>query len=310
MKLEGEIIDTYPGSIPILGIECEVEFTKFDSCTVSWKEEDQLFQVLLEQPKKDCLNGYIVEGPAGVIGHEAQLCDCASPLIFEFKLPFRKKQFLVLQSKRPIRTDDIRVIEMPRNFYLTIKQAACVLDFYWQECPAVWDLYQKTGLESKDVITENDLLALNAINAFMRNPMQPMTSFWVRHKLLEKDLKSISHTRLEDMSENERLDAIVKLSSLAKFLEGRTFKGVGETSASKFLHRMRPLFAPICDSKVNRWFSLKGVGDSTWLDYYTDVCGRVFKNRNALKEAVAQSCHPDISIVRAWDIILWTLATI
>jgi len=195
------------------------------------------------------------------------------------------------------------MIKLPKHdISLTAKEAAGVLDDYWTTYSAVWDLFDATVGKAHDEITPLDVLSLNALNAWGPNrPMEAMESLWQRRVDVAMLLAEVPTKPAVEMSAAELSVAIETLERTADFVWD--LDGWGDTSTAKLLHRMRPSLAPIWDRYVDRFY---GMAKADYGDYYRSALDEVLQHADLLKIAVDGSIHSEISIVRAWDILLWT----
>lgn len=197
------------------------------------------------------------------------------------------------------------VIRLPDKTKLTVPRAAAHLREYWAENPAVWDLFER-DVKDHDVFDPMDVVSLNALNA--RMTMSPMTNFWVsperaEAELLLRDVPRGELTNLVDVADTAR-----RLAAVADRCSRVTGWRRGGTRVGKLLYRMRPGLAPIWDREVGRYYP-DHVGGS-WEDWYLAAMRDIKSNADDLRAAVARCGNPHdrISPVRAWDVLLWSLA--
>lgn len=200
------------------------------------------------------------------------------------------------------------MITLPNGAQLTAMQASAILNKYWNEAPAVWDLYDSFAPGPKDVFEPADLLAVNALNGYggRRGPMTPMTGFWcAKRQVVEQLLGQVTKVPFEALTPPQRQASANALAAVAdeieKQAEGSSF---GPVATSKLVHRMRPTLGAIWDSNVEKFYGRCG----TWSVFYSQVYSDVGANEADLSAAVQVTVHPSITLIRAWDILLWMTA--
>jgi hypothetical protein len=200
-------------------------------------------------------------------------------------------------------------IRLPDGTTLSVDDASATLDDYWtRDAPAVWDLYDNLVPGPKNAITEVDVLAINALNAFSRGaPMTGMTSLWssqATRDAVEAGLKPITTQPLETLGDAERKAAAQRLDTVTTLVE-RECRGIGPVSASKLIHRTRPALATIWDKRVGRFYD---ASKQDWAPFHLRVWDDILASAAGLRAAIQRSVHDTVSLVRAWDVLLWMKA--
>ncbi len=199
-----------------------------------------------------------------------------------------------------------RYVTLPRGRRLSWLDARKVVDKYLKEHSAAFDLYDGTNKRPHDNILEVDLLALNALNAFVgAAPMTPMEALWKNRTAIQRLVAKITTTPVEDLSDMMVEAELPKVVAALKEIEKTKWFGGAGTRAAKLLHRLRPNIVPIWDALVGEWY--RGASQP-WREYlravYEDV--RRPENRRFLK-SLRLPTSGKVSILRLWDILLWKM---
>jgi hypothetical protein len=168
----------------------------------------------------------------------------------------------------------------------------------------VLDLYDRTNPGPHDDVSAIDVLALNALNAFRKAPMTPMTSLWVNRGSIAETASAITSTDYARLSDAELESELPKVSAALGTI--RSCEGVGDVGAAKLLHRLRPNIVPVYDNRIwHSWYADTRLDPSwkTWLRrVYSEV--RTPQNRECLAR-LQGSLDVPLPTLRIWDIILW-----
>jgi hypothetical protein len=196
-------------------------------------------------------------------------------------------------------------LTLPNGVELTGSQAFETASAYRRDNPAVIDLYDLTNTGPHDELRPIDVLSLNALNSFgQRSPAGPMTNLWVARSSISEVIRPISNADHSELGEPE-LAAQIPLIDRA-LLRIDAERNVGDVTASKLLHRMRPGLVPIYDSQTRVFYRRDLPNDVKWPPYLACIFSWLRRTDNAacLKEIQA-AFNPRLSTVRIWDIILW-----
>lgn len=199
-------------------------------------------------------------------------------------------------------------MKLPNGPTVSAAEATRLINDYYARNAAVWDLYDNLDPGPRDKFGPHDVLSLNALNAFgPRTPMGGMTGFWsndAARRDASKLLKGVTRLPVEKLDKAKLATATARLAAVAdKINEQCQASGFGDVATAKLLHRMRPGLAAIFDTSVAHHYPQQG-----WQEFYGTVAADVFDRREKLRAAVKKSKRPSISLMRAWDIVLWMTA--
>ena len=188
---------------------------------------------------------------------------------------------------------------------VSAEEAARLITDYYARNSAVWDLYDNFEPGPRDKFGPHDVLSLNALNAFgPRTPMGGMAGFWsneTARRDATKALKAVTRVPVEKLDARKLSAATARLALVADTIkEHCRGSGFGDVATAKLLHRMRPGLAAIYDTNVALHYPQHG-----WHDFYDAVAVDVLDRRDELRAAVKNCSRPSISLVRAWDIVMW-----
>jgi len=95
-------------------------------------------------------------------------------------------------------------ILLPKGAGLTIYEAEATVRRYLIDQAAAVELYDRTNPGPHDEVTPTDLLALNALNAFVRTaPMEPMAALWSRRSAIHDLIRRVGLTHADVTSLND-----------------------------------------------------------------------------------------------------------
>lgn len=195
---------------------------------------------------------------------------------------------------------------LPTDLKLSVDHGEAIVRKYLTDHGAASELYDGTNPGPHDDVTPMDVLALNALNAFVGTaPMEPMSALWGKRTAIQNKLAQVrlSHSDVTGLTDDEVRSETDKVSQVLTLIEHTP--GWGPTRAAKLLHRLRPGSVPIWDELVGEWYG-------GWLQPWTDYLQAVFSDvrrettRDALL-AIQGRCCPHLTALRIWDIILWKL---
>jgi hypothetical protein len=197
-------------------------------------------------------------------------------------------------------------ILLPKGAGLTIYEAEATVRRYLIDQAAAVELYDRTNPGPHDEVTPTDLLALNALNAFVRTaPMEPMAALWSRRSAIHDLIRRVglTHADVTSLNDDEVGSEIDKISQVLALIEVTPGWGGGGTRTAKLLHRLRPGLVPIWDELVGEWY---GGPAQPWPEYlqavFTDVRRPATK---AALSAIQGRCCPFLTALRVWDVLLW-----
>lgn len=192
---------------------------------------------------------------------------------------------------------------LPAGEELTLAQVRGLVADYSRDCPAVFDLYDRSNLGPHDDLLPIDLLAVNALNAFgPAQPMTPMTVAWQSRDAITSVVAAITRRELKTLTAAELAAAADTVSDALVVIDG--LHGFGSTASTKLLHRLRPNVTPIWDTKVGHLYPDRAYDDwRVWVRrVYADVLAE--PNRTCL-EWVRAELPGFPPILRVWDVVLW-----
>ena len=197
-------------------------------------------------------------------------------------------------------------ILLPTGMKVSVDHCAAIVRKYLTDHAAASDLYDGTNPGPHDDVTPMDVLALNALNAFVGTaPMEPMSALWGKRTAIQNKIAQVSLSRSDvtGLTDDEVRSETDKIGQVLTLIEHT--HGWGPTRAAKLLHRLRPGLVPIWDELVGEWY---GGWAQPWPDYLQAVFSDVRREptRGALL-AIQGRCCPHLSALRIWDIILWKL---
>jgi hypothetical protein len=195
---------------------------------------------------------------------------------------------------------------LPTGLKMSVDHSEAIVRKYLADHAAVSDLYDGTNPGPHDDVTPMDVLALNALNAFVgAAPMDPMAALWGKRTAIQNQIAKVNLSRLDvtDLTGDEVRSETDKVSQVLTLIEHT--HGWGPTRAAKLLHRLRPGLVPIWDELVGEWYGCRA---QPWPEYLQAVFSDVRREptRNAL-HAMQGRCCPHLTALRIWDIILWKL---
>ena len=185
-------------------------------------------------------------------------------------------------------------------------RGAEIMQAYLDNHAAAVDLYDGTNTGPHNEIRQVDLLALNALNAYVGTaPMTPMEALWKRAKLVQPLVAVITPQKFEELSEAEVEAQVPKIYAALAEIERTNGFGGGGTRAAKLLHRLRPNIVPIWDALIGEWY---GGSTQPWPDYLRAVYRSVREGENLeFLKSVSVPLPYEIWTLRRWDILLWRL---
>lgn len=195
-------------------------------------------------------------------------------------------------------------IKLPDGDVMSEREAATLIARYWQENKGVWPLFEASIHGARNRIVAQDVLALGALNA--RMTMGHMTTLWAAEERIRAGrlLRSVPTGPVEALGPHAVRAAAASLGQVADCLDA--VPGMGATRVAKLIYRLRPALAPIWDDLVARYYG--PYARRTWADWYERAMNDVRVNALALRAARSRLVVPyrGISLVRAWDVLLWS----
>lgn len=198
------------------------------------------------------------------------------------------------------------MITLPNGMRLSEARARTTFSSYVQDHAAVLDLYDGTNPGPHDAVLPVDLLALNALNAYVGSaPMTPMSELWYAAGDVNQAVARVTKRELSDLSDGELPSVVTSIVDAITAVEQVRGYRTGGTRAAKLLHRLRPDVVPIWDVLVGEWY---GGARRTWCDYIRAVFRDVRRgpNQRCLQRLPVPE-RPRLSLLRRWDILLWKL---
>jgi hypothetical protein len=181
-----------------------------------------------------------------------------------------------------------------------------IVQTYLDNHAAAIDLYDGTNTGPHNEIRPVDLLALNALNAYVGTaPMTPMEALWKRAKMVQPLVAAITLRKFEELSQAEVKREVPKISAALAEIEKTTGFGGGGTRAAKLLHRLRPNIVPLWDALIGEWY---GGSTQEWPDYLHAVYQSLWDGENLeFLKSLSIPLPYEIWTLRRWDILLWRL---
>jgi hypothetical protein len=196
-----------------------------------------------------------------------------------------------------------QTLVLPDATTLSRAEALAVLDCYARTWPAVFDLYDLPSAGPHDEVLPIDVLAPNALNAWGNGqPMTAMTNAWAERHRIAEVVRPISTRPLEHLTDVEADVEADKVGVALDFID--SIRGYGNTTAPKFLHRLRPNLGPIWDDKIYSWYGKSG----PWTAWVKRVYAHV-REPDTQGCLIAARAHlgKELSLLRLWDMLLWQL---
>jgi hypothetical protein len=199
-----------------------------------------------------------------------------------------------------------RYVTLPRGRRLSWQDARRVVDAYLKDHSAALDLYDGTNAGPHDDVSAVDLLALNALNAYVGTaPMTPMEALWKNSATIRPFVAEITKDPLEDLTDQAMSAQVPKIAAALLEIEKSRGFGGGGTRAAKLLHRLRPNVVPIWDALVGEWYEGSA---QPWREYLPAVFSSVRMPENlAFLRSIVVPPPYNLGILRRWDMLLWKL---
>lgn len=199
-----------------------------------------------------------------------------------------------------------RNITLPGGRILDWSSGRQIVQAYLDNHAAALDLYDGTNTGPHDEIRPVDLLALNALNAYVGTaPMTPMEALWKRAKMVQPLVAVITVRKIEDLSTAEAEAEVPRISAALVEIERTHGFGGGGTRAAKLLHRLRPNIVPIWDGLIGEWYE---GSTQPWPDFLRAVYRSVQDGENMeFLRSLSIPLRYELGALRRWDILLWKL---
>lgn len=193
------------------------------------------------------------------------------------------------------------------NVAISFEKAESSVRNYLEKSDAVY-FYDGTNSGPHNELEIVDLLALNALNAYAgAQPAEVMSNQWAQKDKIDLLIPAITTQNVADLEEHVVEREKKKIQRLLnKIEEARLWGGAG-TRTAKLAHRLRPNIIPLWDSFVGEWYSGP---QQEWPSYLDDSLADIVRNNKELKKLatlVLEETAVRISIVRVWDIVLWSV---
>lgn len=197
-------------------------------------------------------------------------------------------------------------ITLPNETKIDSREAGKTVQAYLRDHAAVLDLYDGTNAGPHDDILPVDLLALNALNAYIGTaPMTPMEALWKRAPSIHPYVAAITTREIQDLSDSDVKAEIPKIVAALQEIDRTDGYGGGGTRTAKVLHRLRPNVVPIWDALVGEWYH---GSTQPWDKYLQDVFRDVRRPENLMfLKSIPIPSRYGLGILRRWDILLWKL---
>lgn len=198
---------------------------------------------------------------------------------------------------------------LPGNHPLPLPQAIAHLHDYPQ---AIVHLYDGLHPGPHDPIQPCDVTSLAALNVYVGGGATAMAHLWSARQHIEALVQQVPHTPLQLLAPAGRATVVAQLNAVLMHMGGIPGWGGTGVLATKLLHRLRPNVAPIWDRFAGEeWFD-QHTNDADWVPWLTAVHDEILReeNRSELEHMSTVVCPAlfgvELSIVRVWDIILWS----
>ena len=130
------------------------------------------------------------------------------------------------------------MLTLPDGRALNRDDVFAAIDDYCKRWPAVFALYDLSNPGPHDEVLPVDVLAPNALNAWGKGqPMTAMTAAWLAKDRIERAVRPISKTPLEELDDSALAIEARSVGSALDVID--EIKGYGNTATSKFFHRFR-----------------------------------------------------------------------
>ena len=193
---------------------------------------------------------------------------------------------------------------------LTDLAATQLVEHYLTDHSAIVDMFDRTNVgPPRDEIEQIDVFAPSVLNAYYQ-PANAMSSLWNRRRLVEPFIVGITKDDFSSILQSGQLDAVratvVQLLTFVNDSRNVPYFGGSGTCTAKFCHRLRPNVVPIWDHWVGTCYDGPR---QAWDTFVRDVYADVAANLDALirlQANVEAKIGLKLSVLRIWDVILWT----